>query len=170
MDKPGTGDLSEREGGGGKGEEKNNQRKKGSPASPLQQRTDKNHQAARDLLEEGGESLRRNSADLTVRRGWLVTPVTRRSSPGPAQHAARAHGEMGRRGGCLVSGGGTQEGQRGLQASHTHSHLHSPPHTHTQIPTHIPPIPRTHSPHTHPHTHPTATHTYTHPTHTHSHT
>ena len=129
MDKPGTGDLSEREGGGGKGEEKNNQRKKGSPASPLQQRTDKNHQAARDLLEEGGESLRRNSADLTVRRGWLVTPVTRRSSPGPAQHAARAHGEMGRRGGCLVSGGGTQEGQRGLQASHTHSHpLIQPPH------------------------------------------
>ena len=57
MDKPGTGDLSEREGGGGKGEEKNNQRKKGSPASPLQQRTDKNHQAARDLLEEEGESL-----------------------------------------------------------------------------------------------------------------
>ena len=167
MDKPGTGDLSERE-GGGKGEEKNNQRKKGSPASPLQQWTDKNHQAARDLLEEEGESLRRNSADLTARRGWLVTPVTRRGSPGPAQHAVRAHGEMGRREGCLVSGGGTQEGRRGLQASHTHSHPHSPPpHTPTQIPTHIPPSHTLTAP-LHPHTHPPQPHTHTLSPHTHS--
>ena len=164
MDKPGTGDLSERERGGGKGEEKNNQRKKGSPASPLQQRTDKNHQAARNLLEEEGESLRRNSADLTAQRGWLVTPVTRRSSPGPAPHAARAHGEMGRRGGCLVSGGDTHEERRGLAAaSHRHSYPHSPPHTHPHTHTNTPILhPQTNTPHSHTHIHTPHTHSPTH--------
>lgn len=66
--------------GGREAGEGRNQRKKCSPASPLQPRTNRNHQAARDLLEEESETLGEELAELSRHR---MAGYTRHQAPAP---------------------------------------------------------------------------------------